>query len=134
MVLFCGGLGWFFELEINQRREGVLTCWEDVARGAGGWRSYVGEEKTKREKSWGDPLPGGFLPFVFVKEKGRVLFGFSSCRENGEPSFYWFWTKQNSKLPKGWGGGFSVDKFRLGFFASPKFPPPPMSVNFSPPP
>jgi hypothetical protein len=22
----------------------------------------------------------------------------------------------------------------LGFFASPKFPPPPMSVNFSPPP
>jgi len=73
MVLFCGGLGWFFELEINQRREGVLTCWEDVARGAGSWRSYVGEEKTKGKKLGGSSTRG-FSPVCFCKREGEGVF------------------------------------------------------------
>jgi len=82
MVLFCGGLGWFFELEINQRRKGVLTCWEDVARGAGGWRSYVtvwlGFWRVRDPplpRKWIDPRRWEGRP---PEEKGQGLFGLLS--------------------------------------------------------
>jgi hypothetical protein len=71
-------------LEINQRREGVLTFWEDVARGAGGWRSYVGDDGGKPERgapviSWllwpGELAAGGRAGWVFLEEKGPAAFG-----------------------------------------------------------
>jgi hypothetical protein len=107
------------------QRKGAAPGKTKMAQGRRWPTGVMWGKRKQKGKGWGDLLPGGFLQFVFVKEKGRVFFLGSPLAGKMEPSFCWFWTQQNSKLPKGWGGGFSVNKFRLGFLFPPNFLRPP---------